>query len=522
MRHDHNRPFDIEADEAADTTTQFWGTTRSWAPQALGDRPGDSGWQARTTGSLQAIRDGLVGGRRRKPEGRSGPVTGRIDRTRSHGIVRPNTEPGESDEADTEQLARIRREATLGELAAGWIDENEWPQGWSAPTQRVAAVQRRESPSATASAPQAGRPRRRLDHINHVELELEDDISEHESARRAPIAALSERLGIGAADPLLARLGAIVLIGAMLVPVAMSARSGSPALTTDVAALAPGFAAAAADSSASLTAATTPVGDQSASQTSAPVASSATVAASTGAAAATEPSTTVAPTTATAEQPSSTAQATALVEPATAQAPAERVEPVCALTYPAVAGDSWYRIADGAGITPRQLLDANLAMLDTPIFPGDEICLPAGSVMPAPPTTAPPSTAAPSTAPPSTTPATTRTPSTTTSPTTAAPVTSPPAPTASQAQVQQLIRDIWPDDLEQRALEIAYRESRYIATAYNGWCCYGVFQIYYTAHDGWLDEIGVDTASDLYDAQKNITAAYLIYQRSGGWGPWGG
>jgi hypothetical protein len=385
----------------------------------------------------------------------------------------------------------------------------------------VAAVNRRQSPAGAASAPPGDRPRRRLDHINHVELELDDEVSAHGSPRRTPIAALSERLGIGAVDPLLARLGAIVLIGVMLVPVAMSARSGSSTLTTEAAALAPGLGAAAADPSAPVTAVTAPVvSDQAASETPATDVSSATAAPSTGAAPATEASTTVASSTITAaaEQPSSTTDASALVEPATAEVPALRVEPVCALTYQAAVDDSWYRIADGAGITPRQLLDANLAMLDTPIFPGDEICLPAGAVMPTPPTTAPPSTA-----PPSTTPATTRAPSTTAAPTTtAAPVTSPPAPTASQAQVQQLIRDIWPDDLEQRALEIAYRESRYIATAYNGWCCYGVFQIYYTAHDGWLDEIGVNTASDLYDARKNITAAYMIYQRAGGWGPWGG
>jgi hypothetical protein len=93
---------------------------------------------------------------------------------------------------------------------------------------------------------------------------------------------------------------------------------------------------------------------------------------------------------------------------------------------------------------------------------------------------------------------------------------------ATPAQVQQMIRDIWPDELEEHALEIAWRESNYIATAHNGWCCYGVFQIYYTAHQSWLDDYGVNSANDLLDARKNITAAYALYQRAGGWGPWGG
>ena len=89
--------------------------------------------------------------------------------------------------------------------------------------------------------------------------------------------------------------------------------------------------------------------------------------------------------------------------------------------------------------------------------------------------------------------------------------------------MQQLIRDIWPDELEERALEIAWRESNYIATAYNGWCCYGVFQIYCTRpRRAGSTTIGVNTASDLLDARKNITAAYALYQRAGGWGPWGG
>ncbi len=70
---------------------------------------------------------------------------------------------------------------------------------------------------------------------------------------------------------------------------------------------------------------------------------------------------------------------------ATVGEPADRLAPDCSLTYEAGAGDSWYRIADAAGCHPGALMDQNLAGLETPIFPGDEICLPEGATVPAQP-----------------------------------------------------------------------------------------------------------------------------------------
>src|SRR5262245_31860857 len=117
MRRDHRRPFDIEADEAHDVTQQFWGTTRGWAPPA--DDAG-AGWDDRTPRALQSIKSSIGGMRRRPPQSaRRSEVTGRIDRTRSHGIPRP---------LPPEDLETARREATLGELAAGWIDDDDWPE----------------------------------------------------------------------------------------------------------------------------------------------------------------------------------------------------------------------------------------------------------------------------------------------------------------------------------------------------------------------------------------------------------
>jgi hypothetical protein len=96
------------------------------------------------------------------------------------------------------------------------------------------------------------------------------------------------------------------------------------------------------------------------------------------------------------------------------------------------------------------------------------------------------------------------------------PTTNPPAPSGS---VQDIIRSVWPDHLEERALVISHRESSWIPTAEN-YCCVGLFQIYYDVHKSWLAGIGVNEKSDLYDPYLNAKAAYALYQRSGGWGPW--
>ncbi len=189
------------------------------------------------------------------------------------------------------------------------------------------------------------------------------------------------------------------------------------------------------------------------------------------------------------------------------------------------AGDSWYRIADGAGISPTALLAENGASLSTTIFPGDEVCLPEGASMPTPPTTAA-ATTAPTTTAPSTTSDSSSSDSSTTAPSTTEASTTTAAPTTtsyvSASEAAQIIRDVWPDDLEERALEVAWRESRHRPDADNGWCCHGLFQIYYSVHADWLQDFGVYQLSDLYDARKNAEAAYALYQGAGGWGPWGG
>lgn len=179
--------------------------------------------------------------------------------------------------------------------------------------------------------------------------------------------------------------------------------------------------------------------------------------------------------------------------------------------YRVHAGDSWIRIAAAARIPVADLLDVNEATLDTAIHPGDELCIPVGAQMPAPPARPTPST----TAAPSRAPAPRPAPSTA-----SAPPVAPAGPRPSTDQVRALIREIWPAELQERAMAIAHRESRYRADAYNGWCCYGVFQIYWNVHRSWMRTHGVTSAAQLLDARTNIEMAYRIYQRAGGWGPW--
>jgi LysM repeat protein len=202
----------------------------------------------------------------------------------------------------------------------------------------------------------------------------------------------------------------------------------------------------------------------------------------------------------------------------------------CGAEYVIVAGDFWIRLADAADVRLSDLLAVNGATVDTALHPGRSICLPVGASTPAPPpvtttTVARPSTTAPVGTVPAPAPATTQpparpaprpvapAPSTTAAPT-------PPSASATPAQAGEIIRSVWPDDLEDRALEIAWRESNHLATAKNS-CCYGLFQIHWNAHRSWLGELGITSPTQLFDPTLNARAALTLYVRAGGWGPWG-
>jgi hypothetical protein len=90
----------------------------------------------------------------------------------------------------------------------------------------------------------------------------------------------------------------------------------------------------------------------------------------------------------------------------------------------------------------------------------------------------------------------------------------------SPAQSEAVIRLVWPDDLEAKAVAIATRESNLRNTAHN-YCCYGLFQINFSPHQQWLAALGITKPEQLYDPTVNATVAYKLYLQSG-WAPWGG
>jgi LysM repeat protein len=145
-------------------------------------------------------------------------------------------------------------------------------------------------------------------------------------------------------------------------------------------------------------------------------------------------------------------------------------------------GDSLFGIARRLGVSSRSLLAANRLTLASVIHPGQRLVIPARAG--------------------------------------SQPVgrSTPPAPVSAQS-VERIIRAVWPDALEQTALAIAWRESRFDARA-QGQCCSGLFQIYFNVHKGWLAGLGIDSRTDLYDPRTNAEAAFVLYQRAGGWSPW--
>lgn len=463
-RNDHFLPFDQETHERRgdDLTEEFWGTSPGWRGRSAtpdrSRRPDD------TTGSMRAIRDGVAAFRPHHVDLRD--ATGQVQRTRHHGAPQPQRIPAVVE----------RPEATLGQLASGHV-----PQ-----------------PHVDA-------------HVEEIPLE---------PVRRSVV-------GFDAIDPLLVRFGVLLLVGAMLVPLALSLRPGGEAEgSVSIEAPSPAFGAPVADGTAAASTnqasapAGSPAGDGG-SATASDATSAATVSGQNSAGAAStstagsDPVSSETPVESAPDQSVGNVTesvSTGLSDAATADAPAERVVPACPQTYTAAAGDSWYRIADAAGVAPSDVLGQNNATIDTVILPGDEICLPADATVPSPPTATPstPTTNAPTT---------TDTPATTT--TVATTVSGSPGRDATEAEIKDVIRSVFPESEWETAFDIVQRESRFEPTAYNGWCCYGLFQIYWSVHERWLDDIGVDSASDLYDPLLNVRAAHRLWERAGNsWSPW--
>ena len=207
---------------------------------------------------------------------------------------------------------------------------------------------------------------------------------------------------------------------------------------------------------------------------------------------------------------------------------AAKPKTACAKSYTVVALDYWILISKKFGVSVKDLLAVNQAKTSTALYPGRTLCLPSNAVLQkvktSPPTTPPTMTEKPSKTkrPEGASPPTTAKP--TASKAKVIPATQPttpdPAPlrSYSASEVEQIIRDVWPDELEDRAVAIATRESGLNPVARNS-CCLGLFQIYWGANQRFLSTIGISSASMLYDPLNNANAAYAMYLRSG-WGPW--
>lgn len=493
-----DEPFHPRSDDAAaDLTQEFWGTSSGWDDRPIArvdDAPAPRARPDDTTGAVRAIRDGLHAFRPRVAD----HPTGEVRRTRRHGA---GTTP-------------LRTDGDMG--------DHRGPDVGDVPF-RVAIGT--------------------------------DDDPDHTDDHLVPLGPppIGERFGLGSVDPLLVRIGLVVVAFVLLIPLALSLRSDEPGMVTTGSG-APAVPTANPTDGSSSTPSSTPGAETEpvGSNTDGPSdgAAPSDPAPGGGAGAASTPPTAVSAAAdeatvepvrpdgdavdaversvvepigeplASAESAPSGAEASEIAdEPATVDALADRVEPNCSLSYVARAGDSWFSIAAAADVTPTDLVSENRATLETVIVPGDEVCLPDGATVPSgsDPEDSDPEESEPEDSGPARTDPTT----TTTAPATTTTEPREAAPSYTTDEVQQIIREVWPDDLEDKALDIAFRESRYDARAYNGWCCYGVFQLYWTVHQSWLGDYGIDSIEDLYDARKNTEAAYAMYQASG-WGPWGG
>jgi hypothetical protein len=155
----------------------------------------------------------------------------------------------------------------------------------------------------------------------------------------------------------------------------------------------------------------------------------------------------------------------------------------CTQFHTAKPNDSWTRLAARFNIPLSELLSLNNATVRTPLFVGDRVCI-----------TTQPAVAIPSS-----------------------------KEQFTRKQSRAIIREVWPDELEETALFVAQRESNFIHSAVGGKsdCCVGLFQIYWSVHRSWLASSGVTTVEQLLDPRTNAEAALALYRRNGNsWRPW--
>ena len=175
----------------------------------------------------------------------------------------------------------------------------------------------------------------------------------------------------------------------------------------------------------------------------------------------------------------------------------------CGLEYTVQYGDSWYGIASRAGVKAGPLAAVNGKTLASPLKVGQVICLPEGARRPSATTTTQPRATSSS--------------SSSTSDMRLVPYN--PARTYSRDEVAQIVRDIWPDNLESDALYVVGRESHFNPTS-RSYCCLGLFQLNWSAHKSWMAGYGVTDPVQLLDPTTNARMALVARQRAGSWRPW--
>lgn len=393
-------------------------------------------------------------------------------------------------------------------------DDNDQYGFWAdEPTRALDKIAARRKPAGPAPVAPTRRPRPvdpQVGRRQHGDTQQIPVVSTDSSPRSAGVAGLRE--SIGHVDPLIRRMGALAIVVALLVPLAMTLRGGDErtSLQPDATTLAVG------DSTAVTAAATAEVATDPAA-TASPVVQTAAAAATEVAVTQTAAPATDAPV--AADVNSNVVSATAAATPPAIEAVAvASTELVCAKEYEVVTGDYWILIAKKVSLSLDEVLAANNATTKTAIYPGATVCLPSNASSP---TTAAPATTA---APPTTAKATTTTVKVTTTTvkkatTTTTPAAAAPKASYTRAEVEAIIRQVWPDDLEDEAVRIATRESN-LNPGVRNFCCFGLFQIYFNVHKTWLAQMGVTSADQLYNPLTNAYVAYAMYLKAGGWGPW--
>lgn len=75
----------------------------------------------------------------------------------------------------------------------------------------------------------------------------------------------------------------------------------------------------------------------------------------------------------------------------------------------------------------------------------------------------------------------------------------------------------WPEEEWSHLQQVIYRESRCQADAWNG-ADAGLVQVN-RIHSEWISQMGWSFPNDMFDAEKNLTFAYRLWETSG-WRPW--